>query len=48
MVMATDNGKVHTIAVGNTRSNWAGYGLDTLDWPTDMQKCRMQKPETWQ
>ena len=28
MVMATDNGKVHTIAVGNTRSNWAGYRLD--------------------
>ena len=24
------NGKVHTTAVGNMRSNWAGYGLDTL------------------
>ena len=29
--LALKNGKMHTIAVGNTRSNWAGYGLDTLD-----------------
>ena len=28
---ALKNGKVHTIAVGNTKLNWAGYGLDTLD-----------------
>ena len=25
------NGKVHTIAGDNMRSNWAGYGLETLD-----------------
>ena len=26
---ASKNGKVYTIAVGNTRSNWAVYGLYT-------------------
>ena len=25
------SGKVLKTAVGNTRSNWVGYGLDTLD-----------------
>ena len=25
------NGKVHLLAVDNTKSNWAGYGLDILD-----------------
>ena len=28
---ASKNGKIHTIAVGNTKSNWAGYGLDILE-----------------
>ena len=28
---ASKNGKMHTMAVSNTRSKWAGYGLDTLD-----------------
>ena len=28
---ALKNGKVSTTAVGNTRSNWVGYILDTLD-----------------
>ena len=28
---ASKNRKVHTVAVGNTKLNWAGYGLDILD-----------------